>query len=78
MEPRLGNQYGGKLALIFDDGTEAEVERIKGSAQGDVKVYLSDGSIRDESWLNKTQLHYKENVSRYILFQRFRVTRYSP
>ena len=39
MEPRLGNQYGGKLALIFDDGTEAEVERIKGSAQGDVKVY---------------------------------------
>lgn len=79
MEPRLGNQYGGKLALIFDDGTEAEVERIKGSAQGDVKVYLSDGSIRDESWLNK-KLNYitKENVSRYILFQRFRVTRYSP
>lgn len=57
MEPRLGNQYGGKLALIFDDGTEAEVERIKGSAQGDVKVYLSDGSIRDESWLNK-KLNY--------------------
>ena len=56
MEPRLGNQYGGKLALIFDDGTEAEVERIKGSAQGDVKVYLSDGSIRDESWLNKNSI----------------------
>ena len=47
LEPRLGNQYGGKLALIFDDGTEAEVERIKGSAHGDVKVYLSDGSTRD-------------------------------
>ena len=77
MEPRLGNQYGGKLALIFDDGTEAEVERIKGSAQGDVKVYLR-WFYTDESWLNKTQLHYKENVSRYILFQRFRVTRYSP
>lgn len=57
LEPRLGNQYGGKLDLIFDDGTEAEVERIKGSAQGDVKVYLSDGSTRDESWLNK-KLNY--------------------
>lgn len=78
MEPRLGNQYGGKLALIFDDGTEAEVERIKGSAQGDVKVYLSDGSIRDESWLNKNSITLQRNVSRYILFQRFRVTRYSP
>ena len=29
LEPRLGNQYGGKLSLIFDDGIEAEVERIK-------------------------------------------------
>ena len=53
LEPRLGNQYGGKLALIFDDGIEAEVERIKGSAQGDVKVYLADGTVRDEAWLNK-------------------------
>ncbi|TXN83563.1 AAA family ATPase, partial [Staphylococcus aureus] len=40
LEPRLGNQYGGKLVLILDDGLEIEVERIKGSAQGDVKVYL--------------------------------------
>ncbi len=57
LEPRLGNQYGGKLELIFDDGIEAEVERIKGSAQGDVKVYLADGTIRDEAWLNK-KLNY--------------------
>ncbi|MEJ7173251.1 AAA family ATPase [Staphylococcus caprae] len=57
LEPRLGNQYGGKLALIFDDGIEAEVERIKGSAQGDVKVYLADGTVRDEAWLNK-KLNY--------------------
>ncbi len=28
LEPR-GNQYGGKLVLILDDGLEIEVERIK-------------------------------------------------
>lgn len=27
LEPRLGNQYGGKLVLILDDGLEIEVER---------------------------------------------------
>lgn len=57
LEPRLGNQYGGKLTLILDDQQEIEVERIKGSAQGDVKVYLSNGSTRDEAWLQK-KLNY--------------------
>ncbi|PTI22997.1 DNA repair protein Rad50, partial [Staphylococcus warneri] len=57
LEPRLGNQYGGKLTLQLDDGNVIEVERIKGSAQGDVKVYLEDGSVRDEEWLQK-KLNY--------------------
>lgn len=57
LEPRLGNQYGGKLTLQLDDGNVVEVERIKGSAQGDVKVYLEDGSVRDEEWLQK-KLNY--------------------
>ncbi|RIL38987.1 ATP-binding protein [Staphylococcus equorum] len=53
LEPRLGNQYGGKLTLIQDDGTLVDVERIKGSAVGDVKVYLPNGTIKDENWLKK-------------------------
>ncbi|MCJ1667800.1 AAA family ATPase [Staphylococcus sp. NRL 19/737] len=53
LEPRMGNQYGGKLTLIFDDKSEIVVERIKGRAQGDVKVYLENGLIRDEAWLKK-------------------------
>lgn len=57
LEPRLGNQYGGKLTLIQDDGSLVEVERIKGSATGDVKVYLPNGTIKDESWLKK-ELNY--------------------
>lgn len=57
LEPRLGNQYGGKLTIIRDDGSEIEVERIKGSAVGDVKVYLPNGSIKDEQWL-KEELNF--------------------
>lgn len=53
LEPRMGNQYGGKLTLILDDKSEIVVERVKGSAQGDVKVYLENGLIRDEAWLKK-------------------------
>ena len=34
LEPRLGNQYGGKLTVAFDDGVPVEIERVKGSAQG--------------------------------------------
>ncbi len=57
-EPRCSrNQYGGKLVLILDDGLEIEVERIKGSAQGDVKVYLPNGAVRDDAWLQK-KLNY--------------------
>ncbi|WP_392449769.1 AAA family ATPase [Staphylococcus massiliensis] len=52
LEPRLGNQYGGNLTLILDDGSEAVVERVKGASKGDVKVYLQNGLIKDESWLN--------------------------
>ena len=57
LEPKLGNQYGGKLTLIQDDGSEIEIERIKGSATGDVKVYLPNGLIKDEAWLKK-ELNY--------------------
>ena len=57
LEPRLGNQYGGKLTLITDDGSEIQVERVKGSATGDVKVYLPNGAIKDEDWL-KQYLNY--------------------
>ena len=39
--------------MIQDDGSLIEIERIKGAATGDVKVYLPNGAIKDESWLKK-------------------------
>lgn len=52
LEPRLGNQYGGKLELDFD-GQKVEIERVKGRVTGDVKVYLANGKIKDEEWLKQ-------------------------
>lgn len=52
LEPRLGNQYGGKLELDFD-GQSVEVERVKGRVTGDVKVYLPNGKVKDEEWLKQ-------------------------
>ena len=68
LEPRLGNQYGGKLVLILDDGLEIEVERIKGSAQGDVKVYLPNGAVRDDAWLQRNLIIFLKDISRYLSF----------
>ncbi|QLK86977.1 AAA family ATPase [Staphylococcus sp. 17KM0847] len=53
LEPRMGNQYGGRITLVLDDNTEVEVERVKGRAQGDVKVYMPNGAIKDEAWLQQ-------------------------
>ncbi|WP_432371876.1 AAA family ATPase [Staphylococcus chromogenes] len=53
LEPRLGNHYGGRVTLLMDDGSEVDMERVKGRAQGDVKVFLPNGSIKDESWLEQ-------------------------
>ncbi len=57
LEPRMGNHYGGRVTLIMDDGSEVSVERVKGSAVGDVKVFMPNGAIKDENWL-KQQLNY--------------------
>ncbi|UEX90859.1 AAA family ATPase [Staphylococcus ratti] len=51
LEPRMGNHYGGRVTLIMDDNSEVVVERVKGRAQGDVKVFLPNGAIKDESWI---------------------------
>ncbi|CAM4171127.1 ATP-binding protein [Lacicoccus alkaliphilus] len=52
-EPRMHNMYGGKLTVDFEDGGgPVEIERVKGNrVQGDVKIYLDDGSSRSEEWL---------------------------
>ncbi|WP_240622397.1 AAA family ATPase, partial [Staphylococcus lutrae] len=67
LEPRMGNHYGGRVTLIFDDGMEVDVERVKGSAQGDVKVMLPNGTIKDEKWLNE-QLNYIDKKTYQAIF----------
>lgn len=67
LEPRMGNHYGGRVTLILDDGMEVDVERVKGPAQGEVKVYLPNGAIKDEQWL-KEQLNYVNKKTYQAIF----------
>jgi len=52
-EPRMHNMYGGKLVVDFEDGEgPVEIERVKGNrVQGDVKIYMNDGTSRSADWL---------------------------
>ncbi|WP_421384065.1 AAA family ATPase [Bacillus salacetis] len=52
-EPKTHAKYGGKLSLAREDGTAIIVERVKGKASGDVKVFYEDGTIGGEEELKK-------------------------
>ncbi|MBI5975787.1 ATP-binding protein [Staphylococcus canis] len=67
LEPRLGNHYGGRVTLIMDDESEVIVERVKGSPEGDVKVILPNGSVKDEAWL-KEHLNYIDKQTYQAIF----------
>src|SRR5699024_11535357 len=49
----MHNMYGGKLVDDFEDGEGlVEIERVKGNrVQGDVKIYMNDGTSRSADWL---------------------------
>ena len=44
-----------------------EVERVKGRAQGDVKVFLENGTIKDEAWLNAKLNHINKTYQGIFL-----------
>ncbi len=67
-EPRLGNAYGGRIKVLFEDETKPiEIERIKGNrAIGDVVVYMPDGTTRGEEWLTKKLNYIDKSTFRSI------------
>ena len=56
------------MALILDDNSTIEVERVKGRAQGDVKVFLENGTIKDEAWLNAKLNHINKTYQGIFSF----------
>lgn len=67
-EPRMHNLYGGKLVVSFpDEPGHIEIERVKGKVQGDVKIYLSDGTTRGEDWLIR-KLNYIDKKTYRSIF----------
>ncbi len=47
-EPRLGGRYGGSIVIESTQYGTVTIERTKGKATGDVKLYLEDGTIGNE------------------------------
>ncbi|OIJ11395.1 hypothetical protein BKP37_15695 [Anaerobacillus alkalilacustris] len=50
-EPRLGGRYGGSIEIDTQRYGKVTVERVRGKAVGDVKVYFSNGNIGREEAL---------------------------
>ncbi|UHP09672.1 AAA family ATPase [Listeria marthii] len=51
MEPKNGGPYGGRLTLEDTALGKVVIERLKGKATGDVRVYYGDGQIAGEEKL---------------------------
>lgn len=52
-EPKLSSAYGGKVTIATDRYGSIDIERVKGKAKGDVKVYMPDGEVQGEEFLQK-------------------------
>lgn len=53
MEPKNGGPYGGRLALEDTRLGNVIIERLKGKATGDVRIYYGDGQIAGEESLSE-------------------------
>lgn len=52
-EPKTSSQYGGKLVIEDDRYGEISIERVKGKANGKVKVTLPNGEVGSDKLLEK-------------------------
>ncbi|MBK3495950.1 AAA family ATPase [Viridibacillus sp. YIM B01967] len=52
-EPKAGGKYGGQLHITDDEYGDCVIERVKGKAIGDVRVYFGDGTRGNEEALAK-------------------------
>ncbi|MBU8905443.1 ATP-binding protein [Desertibacillus haloalkaliphilus] len=52
-EPKTGTAYGGKITLETNMYGSVSIERVKGKATGQVRVYFEDGTIEGEEALPK-------------------------
>ncbi|EAD5764505.1 TPA: AAA family ATPase [Listeria innocua] len=53
MEPKNGGPYGGRLTLEDTPMGKVIVERLKGKATGDVRIYYGDGQVAGEEKLTE-------------------------
>ncbi|MEH7355709.1 AAA family ATPase [Neobacillus drentensis] len=65
-EPKHSTKYGGKIRIYHEELGYAIVERIKGKAAGDVKVFLDSGTIGGEELLKELTANFDKSLFQAI------------
>ncbi|MFP5110842.1 AAA family ATPase [Bacillaceae bacterium C204] len=65
-EPKQSTKYGGKIRVSHEDYGGAVIERVKGKAAGDVKVFMDNGKMGGEELLKELTANFDKNLFQSI------------
>ncbi|MCM3114372.1 AAA family ATPase [Neobacillus sp. MER 74] len=65
-EPKYSTKYGGKIRIFHEKHGGAVIERVKGKAAGDVKVYMDNGRMGGEELLKELIANFDKSLFQSI------------
>ncbi|MFL6555303.1 MAG: AAA family ATPase, partial [Bacillus sp. (in: firmicutes)] len=65
-EPKQSTKYGGKIRIYHENHGGAVIERIKGKAAGDVKVFMDNGKMGGEEILKELTANFDKSLFQSI------------
>ncbi|MEH7072438.1 AAA family ATPase [Neobacillus drentensis] len=65
-EPKHSTKYGGKIKIFHENYGGAVIERVKGKAAGDVKVFMDNGKMGGEELLKELTANFDKSLFQSI------------
>jgi len=65
-EPKHSTKYGGKIRILHEKHGGAVIERVKGKAAGDVKVFMDNGKMGGEELLKELTGNFDKSLFQSI------------
>ncbi|WP_144554814.1 AAA family ATPase [Bacillus sp. X1(2014)] len=65
-EPKHSTKYGGKIRISHEKHGGAVIERVKGKAAGDVKVFMDNGKMGGEELLKELTANFDKSLFQSI------------
>jgi len=65
-EPKHSTKYGGKIRIFHEKHGNAVIERVKGKATGDVKVFMDNGKMGGEELLKELTANFDKSLFQSI------------